>query len=660
LAGSYWSTDGFNLFKINRKSLLLEEIINLNLIGEEARILRPIQNSLIIATDRGNVKVFDLASKSVVRSMDLGSWDPIRINEMATSKDRIAIASEAGLAIINFNTEAFRLYNIGSGLPSNRVISLAFSEGFSRISVGLDGGGLVEIDSNENVHISDLDIVNHRINALVRKDEVDCFSTIGEGLFCNQNGLYEQIELANNEQRLENFLLNIGSISDSSLIVFSVNTIQVIEFNKAGKVKLTREFKDQDISAKDFQLYDASLVTISNQQIRSIGLFNHKERMIDYFELSIADIKLDGISLEQRELKNIETGNHRLRVKFISPSYALDAQMNYEYILDGFETTWNSAEGDNGAYYSNIGPGSFAFKVRVKGHPESEISFNIRIETPIWQKTGFIITVAVLGLLMLLVALWVRERYHNSLRTYLSYEIKKRTRQILQQRQELEQVHQEVLDSLTYAKRLQTAILPPDSHFDRLLPDSFVLYLPKDIVAGDFYWLEETADTILVAAADCTGHGVPGAMVSVVCNNALNRAVKEFSLGSPAGILGMTSILVDETFARSQEIVKDGMDISFCVIDFKNSKLRWAGAYNPIWIISKHVKPQLGSPTMQIDELMLYEIKGDKQPIGLVHNRKPFTEHEIDLDKEDVLYILLTVMLINLEALKARSSCINH
>jgi serine phosphatase RsbU (regulator of sigma subunit) len=192
---------------------------------------------------------------------------------------------------------------------------------------------------------------------------------------------------------------------------------------------------------------------------------------------------------------------------------------------------------------------------------------------------------------------------------------------------------------LTYAKRLQTAILPPDSHFDRLLPDSFVLYLPKDIVAGDFYWLEETADTILVAAADCTGHGVPGAMVSVVCNNALNRAVKEFSLGSPAGILGMTSILVDETFARSQEIVKDGMDISLCVIDFKNSKLRWAGAYNPIWIISKHVKPQLGSPTMQIDELMLYEIKGDKQPIGLVHNRKPFTEHEIDLDKEDVLYI---------------------
>jgi len=138
--------------------------------------------------------------------------------------------------------------------------------------------------------------------------------------------------------------------------------------------------------------------------------------------------------------------------------------------------------------------------------------------------------------------------------------------EISKQKSLVEEKNKDILDSITYAKRLQDAILPPLSTIKKHLPESFVLYKPKDIVAGDFYWLERSGDTILIAAADCTGHGVPGAMVSVVCSNALNRTVKEFKITEPGKILDKVRELVLETFEKSEDNVQDGMDISLAAI----------------------------------------------------------------------------------------------
>lgn len=131
----------------------------------------------------------------------------------------------------------------------------------------------------------------------------------------------------------------------------------------------------------------------------------------------------------------------------------------------------------------------------------------------------------------------------------------------------LKEALEEIEASVRYAQRIQNAILPPLDLIKEKLPNSFVLYKPKDIVAGDFYWMHETADTILIAAADCTGHGVPGALVSVVCSNALNRAVKEFNLTETGKILNKVRELVIDTFVKSNQDVKDGMDISLLSIN---------------------------------------------------------------------------------------------
>jgi len=201
--------------------------------------------------------------------------------------------------------------------------------------------------------------------------------------------------------------------------------------------------------------------------------------------------------------------------------------------------------------------------------------------------------------------------------------------EILQQKHIVEEQNNEILSSISYAKRIQTAILPTKKIVKEYLANSFILYKPKDIVAGDFYWMESVAPTsknnnqlILFAAADCTGHGVPGAMVSVVCNNALNRSVREYGLTDPGKILDKTREIVIQEFEKSEEEVKDGMDIALCSLE--GNKLKYAGAHNPLWIVRK------GD---------ILETKANKQPIGKFDNLESYTTHTFELQKDDTVYI---------------------
>jgi serine phosphatase RsbU (regulator of sigma subunit)/Tfp pilus assembly protein PilF len=202
---------------------------------------------------------------------------------------------------------------------------------------------------------------------------------------------------------------------------------------------------------------------------------------------------------------------------------------------------------------------------------------------------------------------------------------KKKANQLLQkQRDEIAHQKKEITDSISYAQRIQSAILPSHDALEKYFEEHFILFRPKDIVSGDFYWLTYHDNKLIVAAADCTGHGVPGALVSVICSTALSRSVREFNLTEPGAILDKTTELVAESFTKNESEVRDGMDISLCMFDTERKNLHWAGANNPVWIIRNHE---------------LTEIKGDKQPIGRFDHRKPFTSHKVSLEKGDVLYI---------------------
>jgi serine phosphatase RsbU (regulator of sigma subunit) len=192
-----------------------------------------------------------------------------------------------------------------------------------------------------------------------------------------------------------------------------------------------------------------------------------------------------------------------------------------------------------------------------------------------------------------------------------AYRLRKKAQGLAEQQKELvEERNKNMVDSSQYAQQLQSAILPSPQLFEKNFSDHFLIYLPKDIVAGDFYWFYENDQYRLWAVADCTGHGVPGAMVSVVCSNALNRVVKEYNLFDPGEILTKTRELVVATFQESQREVKDGMDIALCCLEKQSGQITFSGANRPCWVVAENG--------------VLHEVKGQKQHIGLQQNMMAF------------------------------------
>ena len=211
-----------------------------------------------------------------------------------------------------------------------------------------------------------------------------------------------------------------------------------------------------------------------------------------------------------------------------------------------------------------------------------------------------------------------------------SYYLKKKDNKLIASQKEeverqniiVEHKNREITDSINYAKTIQDALLPSESKMKRALKDYFVLYLPKDIVAGDFYWAEAYGGKLFIAVADCTGHGVPGAMVAVLCHNALTRSIKEFGLTDPAMILDQCRKLIAEDFSESDRQVNDGMDIALCVVD--KNEILYAGANNNLLLLR---------------DSGLKEFVADKQPVGLFQRSAPFRCHRIRIDQNDIIYL---------------------
>jgi serine phosphatase RsbU (regulator of sigma subunit) len=247
---------------------------------------------------------------------------------------------------------------------------------------------------------------------------------------------------------------------------------------------------------------------------------------------------------------------------------------------------------------------------------ELEISDSKRFKT-------FLIALALLGLLLTVVMLrgYLNKKKANEL-------LAEKNNLIEQQKQIVELKNKDITDSIHYAQRIQKAILPSDDYQKKIIPGSFILFKPKDIVSGDFYWMEQWGNKTIVAIVDCTGHGVPGAFMTFVAYSLLNEAVLEHGIDNPAAILNEMRRNLNKMLRQKNdsEAIKDGMDISVCVFDFSKNIVEYAGAYNPIWMIR---------------DKELKEIKANKQPIGVFMESQPasFTNHKIEMQKGDSFYL---------------------
>jgi serine phosphatase RsbU (regulator of sigma subunit) len=256
-------------------------------------------------------------------------------------------------------------------------------------------------------------------------------------------------------------------------------------------------------------------------------------------------------------------------------------------------------------------------------HPEVKI-----LSASISEFTTPYFLVLYSAIMISLVYFFIRSQTRQLIRTKKLLREKEQTLlRIENKKADLEAKNKNITDSLIYAQRIQEALLPSEDYFRKYFKESFIFYRPKDIVSGDFFWIGENDEKIFIAAADCTGHGVPGALMSMIGHELLDKIINIDKIERPATVLEIMSKALEKTFSREKNvgtIIHDGMDIGICVVDRRQRKIQFAGAFFPLYIIREN---------------KLIEFKGDKHALGMTPEGISFTNYEMDLMENDMIYL---------------------
>jgi ligand-binding sensor domain-containing protein/serine phosphatase RsbU (regulator of sigma subunit) len=359
--------------------------------------------------------------------------------------------------------------------------------------------------------------------------------------------------------------------------------------------------------------------------ITGIELFNDTSK-INRFASGIDSNSLLPVNLVLKYNKN------NLVFHYVGLHYTIVEKNKYKYFLDGYDNSWSEATTEiQTPPYRKLPAGYYTFRILASNcdgiWTKEPALFSFEIKPPFWKTLWFYLIEGIVFLAIFLLIIRIRERKLRHDKRVLAQKVKERTLEVEQQRDQITLQKEEIMDSIIYAQRIQKAVLPKKEFIDNLLPEYFILFKPRDIVSGDFYWLSGNKNKVVLVAADCTGHGVPGALMSMLGVSILNEVGSPEKLPAAGKILDILRDHLTTTLWQTgdEQDAKDGMDIALCIIDFEKNTIEFSGAYNPL----VHIRNK---------EIETY--KGDKMPVGIhIGEKKPFNTSEIKIQKNDCIYV---------------------
>lgn len=324
--------------------------------------------------------------------------------------------------------------------------------------------------------------------------------------------------------------------------------------------------------------------------------------------------------------------DNSFNIEFSALDFTSPAKNRYAYKLEGLYDNWINSGTRRIANFSGLTAGSYKFTVKGSNNDgiwnEEGFSITIVIINPWWKSVyAYIIYSASLVILVYVIILYSTRRLRTA--NQILMEKEQVSAEIKRQKEELIIKNRNITDSIKYAKRIQLAMMPTLKHFRRLFPESFVYYKPKDIISGDFYWVNQKNDKVFLAVVDCTGHGVPGAFMSIIGYELLRNIINKKGVEKPADILNILNKDFAGIFNSGGDndfSFRDGMDIGFCVIDKKKANLEFAGAFSTLFLVRN---------------MSIVEIKGNRFSVGLMEDiiDEPFKNHSMSLEKDDMIYL---------------------
>lgn len=578
--------------------------------------------SLWCATDRGILIKDENGTRILTSSKGLVNEEVYALHLLG---NQVFCATKGGISVFNLQGRHVRNYTTEDGLAWNECKDIT-SDGQRKLWIATKSRGISQIDLEQSDSISSLDVESGLISNSISFVELYDSNSLWIGTNKGINVLdmeSGQISVYGQEEGfypLEPYARALAKSADGSLWIGTVE----------GLVKYDPRYDKEYRDPPDLILYPPEVngVLYSGME-KGTGVSGQfpGEMIFPY---------------SKRSMKFSFTGIHTV----------IPSRNTFSWLLEGFDKDWTDPFTERSARYDRLPSGRYVFRVKALNLDgigvDKEASFAFVIKPPIYRTIWFIILYVICGLALIYGVFKYRERQLIREKRVLEQKVRQRTKEIEEQKVEIEAQRDEIVeqksyveeqrdqialqnkeitDSILYAKRIQQAVLPGKRTLEKTLPEHFILFKPRDIVSGDFYWVEKSEERIIVCAADCTGHGVPGAFMSLLGLTFLNEIVNHDGILKASRILDRlrANIIRSMSHKDEAEMARDGMDVALVVIDSQLDILEYSGAFNPLLIVRN-------------GELLEY--KADKMPIGMyVGEEGPFTNHKIQLEPDDMIYM---------------------
>ncbi|HBQ83162.1 MAG TPA: hypothetical protein DD745_09830 [Bacteroidales bacterium] len=564
------------------------------------------------------------------------------INTITGKGEQVWIGTKKGLCSINTATNSINWYSINQGGLPHNFINCLFLDRTGKLWISTHSNTLAYIQDEKVFKIP----VNPGSGILTLGPITeDSDSRIWVGSY--GNGVFM---IASESDSVANLTVKEGLLSNYCYSLVSDNNKNIWVGHKGGLSRI----RTSDFSVKPIQRiegltenYQFNPNAIINDQQGKIW-FGSDKGMVSYDPsmeypqikppaLGITSIRINDIEKDISDRIILSPGNYKIRIDFLGINLKDPALVNYQYKLEGYDQ-WSEITKSTFVTFPRLTEGNYTFILKASSGDgavsENPLTINIIIEKPVWKKWWFYPSAVILLFIVTFVYIKRREYKFLAEKRILEEKVRERTYEIQCQKDEIELQRNlidvkntNIISSITYASHIQNAVLPPLELLDKLLPDNFLMNKPKDIVSGDFYWLAEKDNKIVVTVADCTGHGVPGAFMSLLGITLLNEIVNVEGITQSDAIVTKLRERVIGSLQQSRNDIptSDGMDIALCVVDQEKKRIQYTGGMSNLVFIRDR--------KMEI-------IKADRLSVCVLYgNAGPFTMKEIEYRKGDVFYL---------------------
>ena len=587
------------------------------------------KNDLWIGSEKSGIYKLNIKLERVKSYYQSNNSLGNSINSITGANDLVYVSTQNGVLVFDQKTGEQVLYNTTKGLPHNDI-KFVYVDSENNPWVATNSNGIFVLDTDQKYTIEGN--ANLKFTSITEDIEGNLWAaTYGVGVFKFEKDTLRYYSSANGLK--SEYCYSI--IADDFGKVWIGHRLGMSSINiKTDEIKVYSTDVGFTGDCNNNAIYKQESGVILTCTTDGLVLYDGSKEKKDKVapKLNISKLELSDKLIDFKQDVNLPYEIYKMRISFVGLSYKNPKGVSYQYKLDGYDLEWSDISTNREVYYPRIEDGHYIFKLKACNTDgscvEEPLEIKISIKPPIWKRWWFItlVILTVIGLIYWYIS--YRERKQKALQEYLENELTIRTKEVVAQKEELEVKNRDITDSINYAQRIQQSILPSVTTINDNFSGSFVYYMPRDIVSGDFYWFDRVNDDkFLIVCADSTGHGVPGAFMSMIGTTLIKDICIRKDVNSPSEILQNLDKELQRILNQNIDLERanDGMDIIVCEIDINTNYMRFASAMRPL-IIYK-------------DKELQY-VKGTKASIGGdPYEGKRFENVGFQLSKGDTIYM---------------------